>query len=388
MLKAYKYRIYPNKDQCRLIEHSIACCRLVYNLALETKVMAFKEMGVKLSCFDLCYQLTEMKKEYHWLQDVDSQALQASIKKVDVAFLNFYKGCGYPKFKKNKGRQSFQSPNNKREIDFNKGLLTIPKIKNIPIVVSRKFSGDIKTVTISRVSSGKYFASILVDNKKENPPKSIINIKSTLGIDLGIKEFAVFSNGEKIVNPHYLKNYIERIKCLSRRAAKKNKGSINRKKANRKVSIIHERILNMRNDFLQKLSTRLVRDSQMNTFCIENLSINGMIKNHSLAQSIGDVSWGEFVRQLQYKADWYGKNIIQIGKFEPSTKTCCCCGISNNTLTLKDREWTCDNCGTMHDRDINAAINIKNIGLKNSGWGTSGEPVELLPLGRAKKQEV
>jgi len=384
MLRAYKYRIYPTAVQKQKFEQTIGCCRLVYNLALEVKMTAYKNAGIKLSAFDLCYQLNDLKKEYTWLNDVDSQALQAAVKKVDVSFKNFFKGMGYPKFKKKSGRQSFQCPNGARKVDFDKGLLTIPKIKNISIKLSRTFSGKIKTITISRVPSGKYFASILVDNAKEIPNKKPIIADTAIGIDLGIKHFAILSNDKKIDNPKFLRNSLQRLKCLSKRLSRKKKGSSNRNKARIKIALQHEKIANQRNDFLHKLSSAITK--QYDTVCVENLNVAGMIKNRKLAQAISDVGWSEFIRQINYKQNWNGGNILELPRFQASTKPCSICGTLNETLTLADREWSCAKCGTIHDRDVNAAKNIKQY-FFTTPVGNREEPVELSVIAGAKKQE-
>lgn len=386
MLKAYKYRIYPTPEQTVLIEKSIGCCRLVYNLALQVKMTAYNDAGIKLSAFDLCYQLNALKDEYQWLREVDSQALQAAVKKVDISFKNFFRGNGFPKFKSKSGKQSFQCPNSCRRIDFEKSELTLPKLPNIPIVISRSFAGEIKTVTVSRTPSGKYFASILVDNKVELPKPNPIMENNTIGIDVGLKMFAVLSNGKSIDNPKFLRTSLQRLKCLQRRLSRKNKGSNNRKKAVKKLAIQHEKVANQRKDFLHKFSDAITK--QYDTICVEDLNIAGMVKNHKLSQAISDVGWATGLDFIKYKSEWRGKNYIEIGRFEPSSKIHNKCGYKNESLTLTDREWYCPTCNEMVSRDENAAINIKNIGLKNSGWGTSGEPVELPTLVGAMKQEV
>lgn len=380
MYRAYKYRIYPNATQCKLIEQSFGVCRLVYNLGLGIKIEAWKNLQKNVTAFDLCYQLVDLKKEYDWIASVNSQALQASVRRIDAAFKNFFNGNGYPKFKNKSDKQSFQCPSNKREVDFEKGLLTIPKIKNIPIVISRKFNGKIKTVTISRTTTGKYYASILVDTMAELPKKVPVDPSKTIGLDLGIKDLMVTSSGIKVNNPSFLRKDLERLKLLQRRASRKVKKSANRKKANKKVAILHEKIRNRRIDYLHKLTTGLVGDNQATTFCMEDLAVSNMIKNHNLALAISDVSWAEFKRQMQYKCEWAGKNLIEIGRFEPSSKKCSSCGSINNLLTLDQREWLCAECGVLHDRDINAAKNIKQIGLSltKSGRGTPEEPVGVV----------
>ena len=387
MYKSYKYRIYPNEIQKQLIEQTFDACRLVYNLGLEIKIHAFKQHGIKISSFDLCYQLRGLRLEYDWIRQVDSQALQASVKKIDVAFKNFYNGYGYPKFKKKNNDQSFQCPNNKREVDFKKGLLTIPKMQNIQIRITREFTGKIKTITISRTSTNKYFASILVDNGMEFPQKHPIIESEAIGIDLGIKNFAILSDGVSFDNPKFLTTNLKRLKVICRRANRKKNGGANRKKEIKKLSVLYEKVANQRKDFLHKLSSKIVNDSQVTTIFTEGLMVKNMLKNNKISLVISDAGWGEFVRQLKYKCEWSGKNIIQIGRFEASTKTCSNCGAKNETLTLKDREWTCASCLVTHDRDVNAAINIKQMGLKKSGWGTSVEPVELSAIVEAVKQE-
>lgn len=380
MLRSYKYRIYPNESQKVLINKTIDCCRFIFNLALEVKILSWRDGGVNLSYFNLCHQFTDLKKDYNWLNEVDSQALRASIKKVDTSFLNLYRGCGFPKFKNKRNSGSFQCPSNTRRINWNKSTLTVPKIYDIPIVLSRKFSGKIKTITISRTPTWKYFASVLVETNDILPPLPKIN--NAIGIDLGLTTFATLSTGEKINNPNYLKLNSYRLKILQRRSSKKKLGGSNRKRANIKVALLCEKITNQRNNFLNKISTKLVRDSQSDTICVENLAIVNMMKNHKIAASITDASWAEFLRQLEYKGRWYGKNIIKINRWYASSKTCSACGIKYGKLSMSERKWTCANCGKQHDRDINAAINIMK-----SGMGSPEEPVEMCSMEQSAKQE-
>lgn len=390
MLRAYKYRIYPNKNQSQLIDKTIDTCRIIYNLALETKIYAWQSAKINLTAYDLINQLPELKEANMWMNEIDSQALQAAVKNVETAFKGFYKGGGYPKFKsKRKATQSFHCPTNTRRIDWRKSTLTIPKIKNIPIALhkNRHFEGTIKTLTISKTRTEKYFVSIVIDDKKTSPSKPTITEQNTIGIDVGIKSFVVTSNGMQFEPNRFLKNSLHRLKCLQRRAARKHKNGNNRKKANLRVALLHEKITNQRNDYIHKLTTQLIRDSQTDCFVIENLGVAGMLKNRKLSHALADVSFGLFFRAMKYKCDWYGKNLIVIDRFAPSSKRCSQCGDINNTLTLTHREWTCK-CGQRHDRDINAAQNIKHFGLKKySGAGSSDEPVELRRLRRAKKQE-
>ncbi len=378
MLKAYKYRLYPNEAQKELIEKHFGCTRFIYNLALETKIESWKKR-VNVTKFDLQKQVVELRKDLPWLGDINQHSYLSALLNLDNAYKSFFKGRGFPKFKKKSNRQSYQIPSGVRRIDWSNGTLTLPKIKNIPIVLSRKFEGEIRKTTISKTPTGKYFASILVKTPEAIPAKSpIIN---SIGIDLGLSHFMITSDGVKTDNPRYLRASIERLKVLQYRASKKKKGSQNRRKAFHKVAVLHERISNQRLDFLHKVSSKLVYDNQVDTICMENLAVKNMVKNHSLAQAISDVSWGKFVELVKYKCEWGGKNLILIDRFFPSSKTCSNCGVINQELKLSDREWTCV-CGSIHDRDINASINIKN-----SGAGCSGEPVELLSIDGAVKQE-
>lgn len=378
MLKAYKYRIYPNKEQKELINKTFGCVRFIYNLALETKKHAYSQFGVNKTAYDLSGELTDLKKEFTWLNEVDRESLDEAIFNLNDAYKKFFKGAGYPKYKSKVGKQAFVCKSKWIKVDFKNGLLSIAKNKNIPIVVSREFVGQIRRTIVSRSMSGKYFASILVETGIEKAEPRPVN--NGLGIDLGISSFVITSEGEKIANPRYLRASIERLKVLQRRASKKKKGSVNRRKANKRIAILSEHITNQRLDFLHKLSTRIVHDNQVDTICMENLAVKNMVKNHKLAQAISDVSWGKFVEILKYKCDWYGKNLILIDRFYPSSKTCSCCGVINKDLKLSDREWFCV-CGAEHDRDINAAINIRNSGL-----GKSGVPVEMLTVVKSKKQ--
>lgn len=387
ILRAYKYRIYPTDTQRIKIDNTINVCRFVYNLALETKMYAYKSHGKNLAAFDLCYQLADLKKGFPWIAEVDSQAIQASIKNMDKAFKNFFHGAGFPKFKAKRNSGSFQCPGNARKIDWNNSTLSIPKIKDIPIQLSRPFEGKIKTVTIGRAQSGKYFASILIETVFKKVLSRPIIPETTIGVDVGIKSFAITSDGKSFEANRKLKNSLKRLQCLQRRASRKKKWSNNRKKANKCVAILHEKITNQRTDYIHKITTGLIRDNQTETIVIEDLNVVGMLKNRNLSQAIADVSFGEFVRQLTYKCDWYGVNLIKIGRFDPSSKRCSDCGEINKELTLSDRNWTC-NCGSTHDRDFNAAKNIKWFGLNNSPVGSRGEPVELRQLCRAKKQEI
>lgn len=394
MLKAYKYRIYPTPHQTVEIDKTFAACRLVYNIALEVKITAYKSARISVNKFELMRQLQGLKEAAPWLRDVNSQALYAAIDNMDKAYTSFFRGGGYPRFKsKKKGTQSYQCKNGRRKIDWHKSLLALPKIKDIPIRLSHRFNGQIKTITIQKTPTGKYFASVLVDNGVNLPFKVAIKPDSTVGIDIGIKSYAICSNGLSFEPNRYLKNSLKRLQCLQRRASRKKKGSNNRNKANKCVAILHERIANQRSNYIHKITSELMRDNQASAFVIEDLNVAGMKKNRKLSQAIFDVSFSEFRRQMQYKCEWHGKNLIVIDRFAPSSKRCSNCGEINHELTLSDRDWTCV-CGSYHDRDLNAAKNIKWFGLqqtifkKQSPEGIGEEPVESRRIRRAKKQET
>lgn len=343
----------------------------MFNLALETKNAAYISAKHSYSAFDLVKQLPELKKELPWLKEVNSQSLQQSIQNMDIAFKKFFKGAGFPKFKsKHKGKQSFSIPQN---VIIDNDLLIIPKFKEgIKMSLHRQTKGTIKSATISVTPTGKYFVSVLCDTKEELPTKTPIKENTTIGIDLGIKFFAITSDGEMFDNPKYLRKAQSKLKYVQRKYSK-HKG----KRTKQRLALLHEKVVNKRKDFLHKTSTKLIRENQ--TICLEDLAVSNMLKNHNLAQAISDVSWSTFVTMLEYKADWYGKNILRIGRFAPSSKTCNCCGYINKELTLKDREWTCPKCNSILDRDVNAAINIKSFALKNILSGTDRKNQGELP---------
>ena len=358
MFKGLKYRLYPTKSQKELIAKHIGSSRFVYNLALETKNTAYLGSKHNFSPFDLIKQLPELKKECEWLKEVNSQSLQQSIQNMDIAFKKFFKGSGFPKFKsKHRGKQSFSIPQN---VIVENDKLIIPKFKEgIDIVLHREIKGTIKSATISVTPTGKYFVSILADTNIEIPSKAPIKENTTVGIDLGIKDFAITSDGEVFDNPKNLRKAQSKLKYVQRKYSK-NKG----KRTKKRLALLHEKVVNKRKDFLHKTSTKLIRENQ--TICLEDLAVNNMVKNHCLAQAINDVSWSTFVTMLEYKANWHSKNILRIGRFAPSSKTCSNCGHINKELTLKDRSWTCPKCNSLLDRDVNAAINIKSFALKNN----------------------
>ena len=382
MFKAFKYRIYPSELQKELITKHIGSSRFVYNLALETKNAAYIGSKHNFSPFDLIKQLPDLKKECEWLKEVNSQSLQQSIQNMDIAFKKFFKGAGFPKFKsKHRGKQSFSIPQN---VIVEDDLLIVPKFKEgIKMSLHREIKGTIKSATISVTPTGKYFVSILVDTNTEIPTKAPITESTTIGIDLGIKDFAITSDGEVFENPKYLRKAQSKLKYVQRKYSK-HKG----KRTKKKIAKLHEEVVNKRKDFLHKVSTQLIRENQ--TIALETLAVKNMVKNHNLAQAISDASWSTFVSMLEYKAEWYGKNILRIGQFSPSSKTCSNCGAINKELQLKDREWTCNSCSTVLDRDVNAACNIKSFALKNilSGEHRLKNQDELLTLVKVMTPEA
>jgi len=373
--RAYKYRIYPTNEQEILIDKHIGSCRWIYNYALEKKTTAYKRDRTRLTRFDLSANLPVLKKnaDTKWLKEVNSQSLQMSLKNMDEAFTRFFREKkGFPKFKsKRSSRKSFSIPQNIR-VDWNNKRISVPKIKNIKFVVDRRPKGKIKSATISKNSTGKCFISILVDTGISPPKKHRFKAQTSIGVDLGIKDFLTTSAGDKVKNPKHLKKHLFRLKKLQRRASKKKKGSVNRSKSNLRVAKLHEHIHNLRTDFLHKVSSKLVSENQ--TICLEDLDVAGMLKTHYLAQSIQDCSWSKFNEFLEYKAEWNGVNIVRIGRFEPSSKTCSECGYVKKDLRLSGREWTCSGCGIVHDRDVNAAKNILQIGLKEQLFLGSERP--------------
>lgn len=366
MLRAYKYRIYPADDQKVLFSKSFGCCRYVYNWALNIKIEAYKNNKETRSNVYLTNLMkSELKRDNKWLLEVNSQSLQSSLRNLDTAYKNFFrdKKVGFPRFKSKKSKQSFQCPQH-CTVDFKRNILNIPKAKDIPIVLHRKFKGTIKTVTISMTPCGKYFASILVDTNIQEVPTSKIQHETTLGIDLGIKTLAVCSNGRTFENPNNIEKHLMCLKMLQKRLSNKQKDSSNRNKARIKVAKLYDHITNCRKDNLHKITYALTHDNQVRTICIEDLNVKGMVRNHHLAQAINDASFGMFRTMLEYKCKWYGINLIKIDRFAPSSKKCSKCGYIYKGLKLSERNWTCPECNTHHDRDLNAAFNIKYFGLK------------------------
>ena len=393
MLRTYQCRLYPNKQQQILMSKHFGCARFVYNYMLAYKTKLYETDKKNINKFEMCSIISKMKKqeEYSWLKEVNSQSLNVSIYNLEKAYTGFFRDKkGYPKFKSKYSQQVFTCPQFVT-VDFENNKISLPKFKApIKCIFSRTFEGKIKTCTIKKTKTNKYFISILIDDGVMEPVKPTITKESTIGIDLGIKDFAIISNGNKIANPKLYRKEEQRLKILQKRASKKQKGSRNRQKANLKIALLHEKIHNRRKDFIYKTIRYLFDKNQANTFCLETLNTSGMLKNHKLAKSIQDVSWSMFNQILEGKCNLEGKNILRIGRFEPSSKTCSNCGYIMDKMSLNIRNWICPECGMEHERDINAAKNIKQIALYKhfSGLGQPEGPVEMLELSKSMKQEV
>ena len=367
MEKCYKFRIYPNIEQQIIMSKIFGCCRFVFNRFLAERIEAYKAEQKTVSRFKQDKNLTELKKELTWLKESDSTALQAVIQNLDSAYQNFFRRvksgekAGFPKFKsKRDNRNSYKSKTVGKNIEVYEKSIKLPKVGLIDCRVSKQVEGRIISATVSQNPSGKYFVSVACTDVEIEPYDKT---GAVAGIDVGIKEFAVTSDGNKIENHKYLSKSEKKLIREQRRLSRKPKGSQNRDRARIKVAGIHEKVTNQRNDFLHKTTTNLVKSYDM--ISVESLKIKNMIKNRKLAKSISDVSWGEFVRQLEYKCEWYGKTLVKIPTFFASSQTCHVCGFQN--VAVKDlavRSWICPNCGANHDRDVNAAVNILKKGIE------------------------
>jgi len=362
MIKTFKYRIFPTEFQKEQLQKYFGVSRLVYNLGLETKIEVYSNRKKTITKYDLMKQLPDLKKEFEYIKECPSQSLQVVLINLDRAYQNFFKGRGkFPKFKNKYSKQSLAFPQGYK-ISFKKNTIELPKLKLVAVDFHREFKGTPKTVTLSKSVTSKYYISVFVDTD-DVVKQTSVNYDNSVGVDFGIKDLAITSDGEIFENKNHYKSQQKRLRVEQRSLLRKQKDSINRQKQKLVVALLHEKIRNQRKDQLHKLSKYLV--DNYDTICIEDLAVSNMLKNHLLAKAISDMSWRELRTMLEYKSKWYGKNLLTIGRFEPSSKVCSNCGTIKKDLKLSDRTYKCSKCNFELDRDINAAINIKNFGLRD-----------------------
>lgn len=386
--KSYLFRIYPSKEQESLLSKHFGHCRFVFNRFLNERKEKYLNEKISLNYYDNATTLTQLKKddEFVWLKEVNSQSLQASIRNLDNAYKSFFKKQNkFPRFKSKYNRQSFKVPQN---VSVEDGKLVIPKFKEgIKLKLHRQMEGQPLFATISRVATGKCYVSITCE--VEHKPFDKTN--KHVGVDTGIKELAILSDGSSYENIKPLKTKLKKLKYEQRQLSKKQKGSQSRNKQKRKLRLVHQQITNIRKDYLHKTSTEIIKNHDV--ISVEDLAVKNIMKNHCLAQAMSDVSLGAFYTMLEYKANWNDRQFVKIDRFYPSSKTCSSCGWIKQDLTLSIRKWTCASCGKVHDRDINAAKNILKQGLNIlSGCGMQSDSKqkrdEALPLGESATPEA
>ena len=385
--KTYKFRIYPSAEQEVLLAKHFGCTRFVYNHFLNERKEQYQKDKKSDNYYAQARSLTEIKNkaDTEWLKEVNSQTLQFALRSLDTAFLNFFRGnAQFPKFKSRKHKNTFTIP---QFGSISDGLLHIPKFKEgIKIKLHRDIVGKVGKMSITKTPTGKYYVSIFTEQIIEELHKT----NKQVGIDLGLKDFVITSDNKKFKNNRYTKKYAKKLKKAQQHLSRKQKDSNGFEKQKLKVAKIHEKIASCRLDTLHKVSIELVRNYDL--ISVEDLNVKGMIKNHKLSKHIADASWGNFVTLLQYKCDWYGKCLVKVNRFYPSSKTCGDCGWINQELRLSDRKWTCNSCGVIHDRDINASKNILQEGLRNISAGTvdytGGEEIRPTSLAHSMKPEA
>ncbi|TCK03418.1 IS200/IS605 family element RNA-guided endonuclease TnpB [Phorcysia thermohydrogeniphila] len=357
MLYVYRFRLYPTKEQVEFLNRQIGHCRFVYNKLLEITKENYEREGKSWNYYEYKKLLPKLKEKFPFLKEANSQSLQEAIKWLDRAFKNFFKGLAkFPKFKSKKRINSVSIPQHFR-IEGNK--IKIPKLKTpIKFKKHREIEGRVKSISITKLPSGKFYLNILVDREIKPLPQT----DKVVAIDLGITHFCTLSTGEKIENPKYLLKTEKRLKKLQRKLSRKVKGSNKYRKLQKRIAKLNEKIVNQRNDFLHKLSKRIIGDNQ--AVIVEGLKVKGLLQNSKLSKHIANASWRRFISYLEYKAKFYGRKLVKINPFYPSSKLCSVCGYKNENLKLSDRKWKCPNCGTQHNRDYNASLNLLKEGLK------------------------
>lgn len=378
MLNATRIRIYPNAEQQQKLAVQFGCARFVWNNALDLTQQTYRETGKGLSYHALAVRLPKLKQEFEWLKDADSQVLQQSLQNLALAFDGFFgKRAKYPRFKAKHSRQSIQYPQ-RVKIDGNR--IYLPKVGWVKCIVHRDIVGKLKTVTVSRNACGQFHAAILTDDAMPLPPVSTEG--KAIGIDVGLLDLAVTSDGSKFSNPRHLKAAEKNLKRKQRKLSRKVKGSNSRNKARKLVARAHQRVADTRRDYLHKLSRRIVDENQI--VVVEDLNVKGMTKNHCLAKAISDAGWGTLTRFIEYKCERDGKAFIRTNRWFPSSKTCSACGHVCDRMGLEVRHWACSHCGASHDRDVNAAHNIRDEGIRMLASGT-GASASRGSVSRRKK---
>ena len=389
MKQAYKYRLYPNKTQQALLRQTFGCCRFVYNATLDAKIKSHEADKTSLSEFECINLMTGLKSDYAWLYDVPAVCLVQSVRDMYSAYRMFFKTKhGYPKFKsKHRSKLSCRFPVPDCSVSQDLRRIKLPKLGLVRYKQDRQFEGQLRNVTVSCDDCGRYWVSCLVETGvQEQKPDPIMSQSKCVGLDLGLKDFIVTSDGRKIPNPCFADVLDRRISRLQKIESRRQKGSKRRAYVRLKINKLHARKRDLINNLIHHVVNDILGENQ--AVFIEDLNVRGMMGNHRLAKSIQNICWSEFVRVLDYKARWLGRTVFKVDRFFPSSKTCGCCGYKNDGLTLKDRSWMCPVCGTVHDRDLNAATNILREGLAKllpavsgfDGRGDGGYDVVEAPI--------